>query len=116
MPFIAQSVFPIIKIVQTYLKLITYVHSFHLMSLQRKAISYLAIMTHHAEDICRILHMAKVFPIHEIMTSQFNSLIANNQTNKHQRQKLNRLSFDLCWSLISTRRQFFTGGQIVARD
>ena len=60
MPYIAQSVLPIIKIMQTYLKLI--LHSFHLTSLQRKAILYLAIMTNHAEDICRILHMAKVFP------------------------------------------------------
>ena len=40
MPFMAQSVFPIIKIMQTYLKL------FHLTSLQRKAILYLAIMTY----------------------------------------------------------------------
>ena len=31
------------------------------MFLLRKAILYLAIMTNHAEDICRILHMAKVF-------------------------------------------------------
>ena len=32
------------------------------MFLLRKAILYLAIMTYHAEDICRSLHMAKVFP------------------------------------------------------
>ena len=56
--------------------------------MQRKAILYIAIMTNHAEDICRILHMAKVFPClfsmgtkritiitHEIMTRLFTSLI-----------------------------------------
>ena len=31
------------------------------------------------------------------------SLIANNQTNKHHRQQLGRLSLDLRWSLISTK-------------
>ena len=39
-----------------------FINSFHLTSLQRKAILYLVIMTNHAEDICRILRMAKVFP------------------------------------------------------
>ena len=32
----------------------------------------------------------------------------NKQTNKHHRQQKGRLSFDLRWSLISTRLQIFT--------
>ena len=59
MPFIAQSVFPIIKIMLTNLILITFISS---NVSARKVILYLAIMINHAEDICRILHMAKVFP------------------------------------------------------
>ena len=60
-------------------------------------------MTNHFEDICRILHMAKMFPCFFPMGKtdnhyhtrnndkktfhQFKSLIANNQTYKHHRQE-----------------------------
>ena len=57
MPFMAQSVFPIIKIMQTYLKL------FHLTSLQRKAILYLAIMTHKQIIYSSVDHDQMAFDI-----------------------------------------------------
>ena len=40
---------------------IIYIH--FIVSLQRKAMLYLAIITNYAEDICRILHIAKVFHV-----------------------------------------------------
>ena len=75
-------------------------------------------MTNHAEDICRVLHMAKVFPCllplgktdndnytrNNDKIKHFSSVYFTNckQSNKHHRQQLGRLSFDLRWSLINS--------------